>query len=386
MADGVVLNVMTGGSTAATDDCAAAGHAQIVKLAIATDASATLIPADADGLLVNLGANNDVTVTSGTVTTVSTVTAVTTLGTVTNVVHVDDNAASLTVDNAQLSVVGTGTEAAALRVTIATDSTGVLSVDDNGGALTVDGTVTVGSITAGDNNIGNVDIVTVPADPFGLNADAASATGSISAKLRFIAATGIPVTNTVTVGSHAVTNAGTFAVQAEGKAAHGGAEPNPIPNGYITIAHGTNPTQIAAGLVTKAYASRHGIPFVIGGHPNIITSMQIITTGVTDDSTISGTIAAGTKVVVTQVQFTVDNASTVFPKIIVGFGTANTPASGAGVVASHPGVPAGGGFSRGDGSGILGVGADGAELRVTTVGTIGGIGGYLTVSYYTIES
>lgn len=44
---------------------------------------------------------------------------------------------------APLSVVGTGTEAAAMRVTIATDSTGVLSVDDNGGALTVDGTVAV---------------------------------------------------------------------------------------------------------------------------------------------------------------------------------------------------------------------------------------------------
>lgn len=67
------------------------------------------------------------------------------------------------------------------------------------------GDIDVTSISAGDNNIGNVDIVTVPADPFGVNADAASATGSISAKLRFIAATGIPVTGTVTVASHAVT-------------------------------------------------------------------------------------------------------------------------------------------------------------------------------------
>ena len=75
------------------------------------------------------------------------------------------------------------------------------------------GDIDVLSIAAGDNNIGNVDIVTVPTDPFGANADAASATGSISAKLRFIAATGIPITCTVTVGAHAVTNAGTFAVQ-----------------------------------------------------------------------------------------------------------------------------------------------------------------------------
>lgn len=49
------------------------------------------------------------------------------------------------------------------------------------------GDVDVASIAAGDNNIGNVDIVTVPADPFGANADAivaAGAVGSIQAKLR----------------------------------------------------------------------------------------------------------------------------------------------------------------------------------------------------------
>lgn len=78
--------------------------------------------------------------------------------------------------------------------------------------------LTLPSIPAGTNNIGDVDVLTVPADPFGVNADAASATGSISAKLRFIASTGIPITGTVTVGSHAVTNAGTFVVQENGAA------------------------------------------------------------------------------------------------------------------------------------------------------------------------
>lgn len=78
--------------------------------------------------------------------------------------------------------------------------------------------LTTTTLAAGAANIGDVDVLTVPADPFGVNADAASATGSISAKLRFIAATGIPITGTVTVGSHAVTNAGTFAVQVDGSA------------------------------------------------------------------------------------------------------------------------------------------------------------------------
>lgn len=79
------------------------------------------------------------------------------------------------------------------------------------------GTNAIGKLAANNGvDIGDVDVTSVPADPFGANADAASATGSISAKLRFIAGTGIPITGTVTVGSHAVTNAGTFAVQESG--------------------------------------------------------------------------------------------------------------------------------------------------------------------------
>lgn len=54
----------------------------------------------------------------------------------------------------------------------------------SGNELQVD---VVGALPAGTNNIGDVDVLTVPTDPFGANADAASATGSISAKLRAIA-------------------------------------------------------------------------------------------------------------------------------------------------------------------------------------------------------
>lgn len=118
-----------------------------------------------------------------------------------------------------------GVSALTQRVVLATDvalPAGTNAIGKLSANSGVDiGDVDVTSIAAGDNNIGNVDIVTVPADPFGVNADAASATGSISAKLRFIASTGIPITGTVTVGSHAVTNAGTFAVQ-PGAATSGG--------------------------------------------------------------------------------------------------------------------------------------------------------------------
>ena len=67
MADNVTVTDGAYTADVLTDDCTT-GHAQIVKLAISTDGSATLIPANGtDGILVNLGANNDVTVT-GTVT------------------------------------------------------------------------------------------------------------------------------------------------------------------------------------------------------------------------------------------------------------------------------------------------------------------------------
>lgn len=130
------LATVPSGSVIATDDAGAAGHVQIVKLARSADGSATPVTADADGLLVNLGANNDVTVTGA--------------------VAVTDNSGSLTVDNAALAVTGGGAEASALRVTLASDSTGVLSVDDNGttisvddgaSSLTVDGTVAVSAVS-----------------------------------------------------------------------------------------------------------------------------------------------------------------------------------------------------------------------------------------------
>jgi hypothetical protein len=141
LADNIDVTPGTG-ATISTDE-GAGGHVQRVKLALSADGSETHIPADANGLLVNLGTNNDVTVT-GTVDLGATDNAVldnidadltTVIG------HVDGIEGLLTTidaDTSNLSVVGGGTEAAAIRVTIANNSTGVLSVDDNGGALTVD--------------------------------------------------------------------------------------------------------------------------------------------------------------------------------------------------------------------------------------------------------
>lgn len=172
-----------------------------------------------------------------------------------------------------------------------------------------------------------------------------------------------------------------------GDVAHdGGDSGNPVKIGAKAVAHGANPTAVAAGDRTDLYANRAGVPFAIGGHPNVISyTHTAITTAVTDSALI--TVGAGTKIVVTALTVTLDNASTVFPSVRIGFGTANVPALGnAGVLLAHGGVPAGGGVNRGDGSGIIGIGADNEDLRITTVNNATGNGLQVTVTYYTIES
>ena len=53
---------------------------------------------------------------------------------------------------APLNLTGGGAESSALRVTLANDSTGVLSIDDNGGSLTIDGSV-VANLSPVDNAV-----------------------------------------------------------------------------------------------------------------------------------------------------------------------------------------------------------------------------------------
>lgn len=235
-----------------------------------------------------------------------------------------------------------------------TTITNVVHVDDNAGSLTVDAPV---------------------ATPvFVRLSDGASAIATLPVSL-------------ASVPSHDVTNAGTFAVQAAGDVAHDTADSGaPVKVGHRAIAHGANPTAVAAADRTDSLANRAGIPFVIGGHPNIVSyTHTAITTAVTNSALVS--VAAGLKPVVTRISVTLDAASTVFPSVRIGFGTANVPALGnAGIIAAHGGIPAGGGFTVGDGSGILGVGADDEDIRITTVGNATGNGLQVTVSFYTVES
>ncbi len=215
MADNVELNAGSGGITLATDDIGGV-HYQIVKVSFGALDTATAVSGANPLPVVQTG-----TLNVGTVTTVTTVAAVTAIS---NALPAGNNNIG-DVDVASLPALAAGNNNIG-DVDIASIAAGdnnignvdVVSLPALAAGTNNIGDVDVLTIAAGDNNIGNVDIVTVPTDPFGANADAASATGSISAKLRFIASTGIPITGTVTVGSHAVTNAGTFVTQENGAA------------------------------------------------------------------------------------------------------------------------------------------------------------------------
>lgn len=222
MADNVVLNSGSGGSTAATKEVTHSGDTsqiQVVtisgitgsegsytiqdiahgggvesaalRVTIASDSTGVLSVDDNDSTLsIDDGGSNISVDWGGTAPPIgagleATALRVTLATDSTGVVSVDDNGGALTVDgtvtanlsatdNAVLdqidantdfgAVVGGGVEATALRVTIASDSTGVVSVDDNGGALTVDGTVTA-NLSATDNTVlDNIDTQTATID------------------------------------------------------------------------------------------------------------------------------------------------------------------------------------------------------------------------------
>lgn len=155
----------------------------------------------------------------------------------------------------------------------------------------------------------------------------------------------------------------------------------PVKVGLRAVSFGSNPTGVGAADRSNWYGTRSGQAFVLGGHPNVITIEANYTAAQTDTAIVS--VSAGTKIVVTQCQVLVSNATTTSPQCRVGFGTANTPTT-TGVVATHPGISPGGGVSCGDGSGIIGVGADAEDLRVTCDAPTSGVLRVL-VKYFTIE-
>lgn len=197
--------VLTGGyasaaaptGVSADGDAVNAWHLRNGAQCVNLTAAGALIPGDAtDGLLVNLGANNDITV-SGTV-------AVTQSGTW-DEVGINDSGNSITVDNG-----------------------GTFAVQVDGAALTAlqlidDSVATLGTTTYTETTTKGLIIGAVRRDADTTLVDTTNEIGPLqmdaSGRLKVEVFSGetLPV-SLASVPSHAVTNAGTFAVQVDGSA------------------------------------------------------------------------------------------------------------------------------------------------------------------------
>jgi hypothetical protein len=248
------------------------------------------------------------------------------------------------------------------------------------------GDVDILSIAAGDNNIGNVDVLSqIPgtgATNLGKAEDAAHTTGDTGVMA-------LAVSNEANTARAADGDYLPIATDTEGNVRMvGNRDHDAVDAGEVVgaggraIAHGTNPTAVAAADRTAWYFNRAGVPFVLGGHPNIVAVEAAYTTAQTDVAVV--TVAGGLKIVVTSIGAYCDNANTVDVGLRMGFGATTTPTT-TGVVLTHPGIAKGSGVERGTGIGILGVGADGEDLRITSeVPTTGSL--RVLVTYFTIES
>ena len=151
---------------------------------------------------------------------------------------------------------------------------------------------------------------------------------------------------------------------------------NPVKVGHHAVSHGATPSSVAAADVTDGFANRAGVPFVIGGHPNIETLTRTDTGAQTD--TVLKTVNANERFIITAVAVFCNNANTVDVQALVEIDdTADIR------VVEHPGIPPGGGFTHGNGGGILAIGiVAGDVLWTCTVPTSGSVS--VSVSGYLI--
>lgn len=146
---------------------------------------------------------------------------------------------------------------------------------------------------------------------------------------------------------------------------------NPLKVGQRAVELGATPTAVAAADRADWLTTRAGVPFMLGGHPNIQSSEYFTSGAITDDNILPA-VAAGTRYVITGITVTCSAANATSPSVRIGFGTSTLTAQGATnadavakIILSHPGIPAGSGIVKGYNGGIVGIGASDEELRIT---------------------
>jgi hypothetical protein len=164
---------------------------------------------------------------------------------------------------------------------------------------------------------------------------------------------------------------------------------NAVKIGGVAKSMGTTPTSVGNDTRRSAMFTRGGSMFTLGGAPNVITrECSVADSDNAQTGTACVTVSTGSKIVVTRATVTCNAANTVNVAVRVMFDTDSTFASAAttgvsGGILSHPGVPPGGGANVGDGSGVIGVGADDEDVRFTMADPVTG-SCTLSVSYFTV--
>lgn len=183
-----------------------------------------------------------------------------------------------------------------------TDNGGNISIDDGGNSITVDGTVAVtnsdlttlaGAVRAED--VASADAHTgipamavrkaTPANTSGTDGDYEML--QMSAGRLWVDPSGV----TLTVASHAVTNAGSFAVQAAGDVAHDAADSgSPVKVGGQ--ARTTNPTAVADADRSNFITDKLGKQVVVGSIRDLKAQQQTTITSSTSETTVLSAVAS----------------------------------------------------------------------------------------------
>ena len=124
--------------------------------------------------------------------------------------------------------------------------------------------------------------------------------------------------------------------------------------------------RVDEGVRARWPTLRDGIPFVLPGHPDIVTQSHEVVRGDSETNTAIIDCPEGMAIVVTKLVVITDNSVSADVAVTIGFGLTFTPAGGAQqVLYYNPGMARGQKHTDGSGAGTIGVGAAGEDLRIT---------------------
>lgn len=156
----------------------------------------------------------------------------------------------------------------------------------------------------------------------------------------------------------------------------GGSVSKPVYVGGLSANFGFSPNPGNSSVRWPMLVSRIGQVFTIGGHPNVTCKEFIAETAQSDTAII--TPNANQKIVITSIEASLDADANVSVGLRVGFGEDSVPTQPAdgesvsGMALSHAGLTNGSCYVRGNGTGIVAVGAASQSLRVSCSDPTGG--------------